>query len=439
LRDIFWNKYFLLSLIVGLFIAESVLSMWTALEYDMNIWFNTGAWLSQGINIYLPNDHLGYPPLWAFWCLIAYRAYGVLGNNMEAWRLIIKLPLILAQFALAFAITKFAQTRFNKATAQKIFLLTLTGAFFIYISAIWGQINMLSALLTFLAFYAVVSKRNSVGAVLLGVAVALKIYPLIVLPAFAAFLWKNQSRREAAKFTLYACMLPTVFTLAVFSVYQWDLIYFMRTVFYWTPVSQTVIPQIQGGCMNFFSFTNLLHLDIGGLWLLRYIWIPITAVTALYWFRKPSLKEPQFNLAIISLYLVFMLSYSWVTEQTFLDPLPFIFLQIFAYNPKKIYTYALIFTQVAIFGFITFNGGPLVFKPLLQQFWPQSLLTLEGFDPKYPLIWSTRGIFGLIVSLALCVFLAMLAKPQAFERIHKTLKDKFGSAKQTLTISLRAA
>jgi hypothetical protein len=78
--------------------------MWTALEYDMNIWFNTGSWMNQGINIYLPNDHLGYPPLWAFWCLLAYQVYSAVGNNIEVWRLFIKLPLILAQFILAFAI-----------------------------------------------------------------------------------------------------------------------------------------------------------------------------------------------------------------------------------------------------------------------------------------------------------------------------------------------
>ena len=122
--------------------------------------------MNQGINIYVPNNHLGYPPLWAFWCLIAYRVYGVLGNNMEVWRFIIKLPLILAQFALAFAIGKFAQNRFDKKTARNIFLIALTWIFFIYISALWGQLNMLSALLTFLAFYAVTTKRNTLGAVL---------------------------------------------------------------------------------------------------------------------------------------------------------------------------------------------------------------------------------------------------------------------------------
>ncbi len=200
--DSFWQKL--------------LLSIWTDASYDLTIWFQTGVWMNQGLNIYLPNNHLGYPPLWAFWCLIAYRVYGMLGNNMEIWRFIIKLPMILAQFALAFAVGKFAQTRFDKGTAQKIFLLALIWVFFIYIGAMWGQLNMLSALLTFLAFYAVTSKRNTLGALLLGVAVTLKIYPLIILPAFLAYILKNQDRKEAGKFTLYTCALPVVFTLSRF-------------------------------------------------------------------------------------------------------------------------------------------------------------------------------------------------------------------------------
>ena len=380
--------------------------------------------MNQGTNIYLPNNHLGYPPLWAFWCLIAYRVYGILGNNMELWRFTIKLPLILAQFALAFAIGKFAQNRFDKRTARKIFLLALTWIFFIYIGAMWGQLNMLSALLTFLAFYAVTSKRNTLGALLLGVAVTLKIYPLIVLPAFLAYILKNQDRKEAGRFTLYTCALPVVFTLIVFAVYQWDILFFLRTIFYWTPVFETNPTQIQGGCMNLWSFISLLNVDISRVWLLRFIWIPVLGVTSLYWFRKPSMKEADLNLAIISFYLLFMVSYGWVTEQTFLDPLPFIFLQILAYRPKKTYMYALLAIQGLVFAFSTFNWGPLIFAPLLKQFYPPLLEAIQVFDPKNALIWTTRGVLGLAVSLSLCAFLVGLAKPAVFERILKKIPKK---------------
>ncbi len=418
--DSFKNKIFIVLFVVGLFLIEAFLSMWTGNLYDMNIWFQTGVWMNQGTNIYLPDNHLGYPPLWAFWCLIAYRVYSALGNNVELWRFIIKLPLILAQFGLAFAIGRFAQSRFSKATARKIFLLSLTWIFFIYIGALWGQLNMLSALLTFLAFYAVINKKNTLGAVLLGVAVALKIYPLILLPAFVAFILKNQTKKEAGKFALFSVALPVAFTLGVLAVYQWDPIYFLRTIFYWTPVFETANPlQIQGGCMNIWSFISLLNVDVGQVWLIRFVWIPVLGAAAVYWFRKPQMKDVDLNLAIISFYLLFMVSYGWVTEQSFLDPLPFILLQIVAYQPRKIYMYGLLAIQGLVFAFSTFNWGPFIFTPLLTKFNPQLLQAIQFLDPKYPLIWTTRGILGLAVSVAACIFLVGLAKPKFFEKIFK--------------------
>ena len=162
----------------------------------MKIWFQTGVWLNQGINIYVPNNHLGYPPLWAFWCVVFLQSFtGCLGTTMEIWRFFIKLPMLISQFVLAFAMAKFAGKRFDAKIARKIFLFSLTWIFFIYIGVLWGQLNMLSALLTFLAFYAITSKRTLAGALLLGTAVTLKIYPLIVLPVFLVFILKSQRQK----------------------------------------------------------------------------------------------------------------------------------------------------------------------------------------------------------------------------------------------------
>lgn len=405
-----------------LFLAEATLSAWTGLKYDMTVWFQTGVWMEQGINIYQPNDHLGYPPLWAFWCLAAKQVFNLSGGNMELWRFVVKLPLILAQFALAFATWKFTQTRFDNVKAKRILILALTWVFFIYIGALWGQLNMLSALLTFLAFYAVTGNRNIFGAVFLGLAVTLKIYPLIVLPAFLFYVLKNQGKKASAEFALITCALPVIFTVAVFSVYQWDIEYFLRTIFYWAPVYETNPLQIQGGCMNIWSFTGLLHIDISEIWLLRFVWIPVLAANAVYWFRRPSMMMADLNLSIISFYILFLISYGWVTEQSFLDTLPFIILQIVLFNPKRGYWYVLLTVQTLVFAFSTFNHSPFIFEPLLLQFSPQLLETIQVLDPQYPLVWTIRGILGLTVSLSLCLFLAALAKPAVFGKIAETIK-----------------
>jgi hypothetical protein len=419
-NNLFDKKTYIL-LFGGFFILESILAIWTGMQYDMDIWFNTGKWMQQGINIYMPLDHVGYPPLWPFWCNLAYRIYLFFGNNFEMWRFAVKLPLIFANLGLAFVLGAFASTRFDRKTTRRVFLFALTCSFFIFIGAMWGQINTLGALLTFLAFYALTLGRTKSSALLLGIAIALKIYPLIVLPAFFAYVLKNKNGKEAAKYALFSVAVPVLSTVAVFAAFQWDITYLFRTIFYWTPVYQTNPVQIQGGAMNIWSFISLLNVDVAQVWVLRLVWIPVLAAAATYWLKRPRMDAATLCLSTISFYLLFMITYSWVPEQSFVDPLPFIFLQILAYRPRKLYLYLLVVVQSLIYAFSIVNWGPLVFTPFLQRFYPEVLKAISPFNPSNGCIWVARGILGLAVSLALAVFLLTLAKPSIMQEV----KDEF--------------
>ena len=408
------------------FVMEALLSLWTGQPYDMKVWFNTGAWMTQGINIYAPPNHLGYPPLWAFWCAIAYNLSGFVGRNMELWRLLIKLPLIASHLALAFMVGKYAESRFESTTARKIFWIILSWSFFIYIGAIWGQINTLSALLTFLAFYAVTSKKNIAGAVLLGLAVALKTYPIVTLPAFFIFLLKNQGKKEAGKFGIVACGVPVLFILTVFAVFQWDIMYFLKTVFYGIPVFESGAPLFVIGAMNFWSFLALQGIDIVPLWHIRLLWIPLLAVCAIFWMRKPKFVEKDLVLSIISFYILFMFYYGWISEQTFIDPLPFFFLAILAFEPKKIYFYALLAIQGFVYIFTVANQTLFVFTPLLERFLPPLLTGLTNFHLENgPLVHTIRGTMGLVISLSLLIFLLLLIKPEILGRAEEEFQSAF--------------
>jgi hypothetical protein len=404
----------LILVIACLFLTEAILALWTENQYDMTVWFQTGVWMSQGINIYVPSNHLGYPPLWAFWCLASNRIYAFFGNNMEIWRFSVKLPMILAQFALAFVVKSFAQKRFDQKTTQKIFLVTLSWGFIIYVGALWGQLDVISALLTFLAFYSLISKRTLLGAIFLGAAVTLKIYPLITLPAFAIYLWKNRGKKETGKFVLVSGGLPVAFTLSVFAAYNWNIIYFFKTILYWTPANPANPVQIQGGCMNIWSFLSLVNIDISQISFLRLVWIPIIAAAALYWFRKGQMDDADLNLALISFFLLFMLSYAWVPEQMFLDPLPFLFLQIIGYNAKRSLLYALVVVQILVLAFSAFNWGPFIFAPLFSRFSPKLLEAIQFLNPSNPLVWNIRGLLGLAVTVGLSVFLVALSGVKIF-------------------------
>lgn len=404
------KKKTLIASFAGVFIFESILALWTGLPYDMKVWFQTGMWMNQGINIYLPPDHLGYPPLWAFWCNAAYNIYSYL-PSLEIWNFVIKLPMIIAHLALTFLAAKFVAERFDQKTGRRVFFFVLTWSFFIFISAAWGQINILSTLLTFLAFYAVVRDRIVESALLLGVAVTLKIYPLIVLPAFLIHIFKKFSAKHAVKFALITCVIPVFLTLTVFLAYGWDILYFLQTIFYWTPIFESNPVLILRGCMNIWSFVALLNVNMADLWILRMIWIPTLLVGVFYWLRKPKLNESNLNLSIISLYLLFMMTYSWVGEQTLIDPLPFLLLQILAYNPKKISLYMLSGIQILVYLFSAVNWGGFIFQPWAEQFYPSLLPVLQLSDPTIsPASLAIRGILGLTISIVLGAFLFLLMK-----------------------------
>jgi Gpi18-like mannosyltransferase len=106
--------------------------------------------------------------------------------------------MIISHLVLAYVLATFAAKRFDINTGKKIMLITFLWSFFIYIGALWGQINVISALLTFLAFYAVSTGRNKTGALALGTAITLKIYPIIALPAFFAFWLKKTGTKKAS-------------------------------------------------------------------------------------------------------------------------------------------------------------------------------------------------------------------------------------------------
>jgi Gpi18-like mannosyltransferase len=421
LNSLFDGKMKYIVLIAGLFIFESVLSLWTGHPYDMKIWFDTGVWINKGTNIYLPANHIGYPPLWALWCGVATIFYNFFGS-LEIWRFIVKLPLIIGHLALAFVVAKFAESRFGLKTAQKIFLIILGWSFFIYSGAMWGQINVLSALLTFLAFYALTENRTATSALLLGLAITLKIYPIVTLPVFLIYILKNRDKKTTAKFAFLACAPPVLFTFAIFAIYQWDITYFLRTIFYSTPIFESEPSQFNVGCMNVWSFIALQGISTGPLWLLRQLWIPILATGGVYWLKKPKLTEKDFVLALTTFYILFMVSYGWISEQTLVDLLPFLFLIVLAYKPKRAYFYLLLLVQFLVYIFSFANQSLALFEPLAQSLSPSIITDAQDFAfDNGQLIWTIRGTMGLIVSISLIVSLVLLIKPEILKHIQEKL------------------
>ena len=185
---------------------------------DIKTIFYQSQFLSQGVfNIYSffaqnpGSAFLGpfvYPPL-------AYFIYGILfipvkiiaGFGFSQWLgmgndavgvthifqylFAIKLPAIIFHFLTAFILMKFLS---DEKEQNKILLLWFFNPISIYVIAFMGQIDGLAVFLTVLAFY--LAKRRSVLAtVSLGLAAAIKTYPLLLLPFLAVYIGKTWRKR----------------------------------------------------------------------------------------------------------------------------------------------------------------------------------------------------------------------------------------------------
>jgi len=150
----------------------------------------------------------------------------------------------------------------------------------------------------------------------------------------------------------------------------------------------------------------------------------------LFLLKKPSLDKADLNLSLITFYLIFMMSYGWVTEQSFLDPLPFIFLQMIGYRFKRSHLYMLIAIQILIYAFSAVNHEILIFEPILERFFPLHLVALQNLYANYgSLLWTIRGIMGSIISLFLGVFLTSLSRPSALRQTVEALFNKMCARK----------
>ena len=131
LKTLLNDKKRYIALFVAFFVLESVLALWTGHEYDTTVWFNTGKWISQGTSINLPPEHFDDPPYGLLMrCII--QCILILGVNLELWRFLIKLPMIIAHLALGFLVGRFAENLFRQKENKHDILLYVNMELFLF-------------------------------------------------------------------------------------------------------------------------------------------------------------------------------------------------------------------------------------------------------------------------------------------------------------------
>jgi hypothetical protein len=236
-------------LIVSVSVAiRTVLSPFTGHPYDLGIWLEIGQYVARGSSPYSPQIHLGYPPLWGFWCGVSYTISSALWPGNEfLYIFLIKFPILLADLAIVWMLLRlptFLNGTSSRATTggeeairsyQTLAALFLLNPYFVTVGVVWGMMDNLVAFLVVASIIAMVERREAVAGALLAAAVSLKLYPVLFIPATMIFILAAE--RGRTRMTRFAVALGiTAFTLiaAPFLILGWDV-----SQFYSVLVDQT--------------------------------------------------------------------------------------------------------------------------------------------------------------------------------------------------------
>jgi hypothetical protein len=362
------------------------LAGWTGHPFDMHVWFETGRLLAAGANIYEPQDHFGYPPAWAYWAALSYT---LLGDNLELWRALIKLPQIIGLLLLATLLRRMT----GGSEGDEGHSWMLEAPFWIYagyITLVWGQLNSLTSLSILLTLYLLRKGLLYRSALALGMGIAVKLYPAVALPFFiqqaAHKDWKHAIAYAAL--SLLPAILVTGITILIFG---WSIGPFATTLFY-QPFSL-----LCEGCPGPRPLLNVWSL----LWVLepsmvrslpaQILWLPLWILTFLLLRRGTGIAP------LAGLYLVFVAFFPRVSEQSLLDMIPLLIIANASGRGSMTLRLALVSLPTAALAFTLFNYGLTHFSPLLTS---EARANVESFyaEQAAPLSLA-MGLLGLLVSL----------------------------------------
>lgn len=315
-------------LLIGLAVRE-ILAPWTGHPFDFEIWVRLGVLTQSGGNPYslLPYaSHLSfspyplmtsisYPPLSAIIFAATYGLYQLLGSpSAFLYYFLLKQPIVFSDLLIAVFLFRLISLKGDTNLALKIAKLWIYLPFAIIVSAMWGALDPIALLLILMSLYAFEIKKPHLSACLLGVAVFLKLMPIIFLPLF--LINTGLQTRKKAAFATIVLAIPLLGTAVPFYLLGWSFSGIYNAVSY-----QGELPGFGG--MGVFNVLSLLSLHGGVLTtILSLAWLPALFVAYAYaYVRKPGRAE-----ALLITVLLFSIFRSTMPEQWALYPIAFLLL-----------------------------------------------------------------------------------------------------------------
>jgi hypothetical protein len=238
LKDLMQPKM-LAPLIIGALIRFSLAPL-AEHRWDMYIWRLHQVFVYHyHVNPFWPQNIpkifcWSYPPLWLFTLLLLYPISAIVSptaypNDVNSlWRIpdlnthwsslermfesyrefappnvpinlplldfIIKTPIIIADVLIAILLYKMIKSRSNESNARYAYWAWLLNPFTICISALWGMFDPIPILFILLSLHYFLNKKYEKSALLLSVAVSLKMYAILLIPIFAFVIFKKNKK-----------------------------------------------------------------------------------------------------------------------------------------------------------------------------------------------------------------------------------------------------
>ncbi|HEY6283957.1 MAG TPA: glycosyltransferase 87 family protein, partial [Nitrososphaerales archaeon] len=315
-------------LLVGLAIREA-LAPWTGHPFDFEIWVRLGVLALSGANPYsllpyIPQlsfapyslmTSISYPPFPAFIFAATYGVYQLVGSpSAFLYYFLLKQPMVISDLLVAVFLFHLISLKGDTNLALKIAKLWIYLPLAIIVSAMWGALDPIALMLILASLYAFEIKKPIWSAGVLGVAVYLKLMPIIFLPLF--LINSNLSTRQKATFASIALIIPLLGTAVPFYLLGWNPSGIYNAVSY-----QGELPSFGG--MGVFNALSLLSLRYSVFTMvLSLVWFPALLVAYTYSYVKRAQRAEALLITVI----LFAIFRPTMPEQWALYPIAFLLL-----------------------------------------------------------------------------------------------------------------
>jgi hypothetical protein len=382
--------------------------------YDQKIAMATGYLASQGLNPYETSNFVGvfphfllngvvpgtgYPPPWPLMLGGIFSASYAVVPNLYFYNFMIKVPIIIANIALAYLIRGILQKTQTKTVVNAAWLFVLFNPFVLLATTAWGSLESIVAFLSIASLYVVTHGKIKTSAALMALAVLFKpiALPLVGLPLFAAAMKKHSKKAE------YLAVLLSVGLIGFFAplyLFNWA-----------SPVAPGTWNShfIMVGGLTPFTLLELFQAPIlpSGLDFLGFIWIP--ALLAGYYFvhRDPPESIGEFAAKGAALTLLFFVTRLWLSETNVTLVLALMLITLTS-NKNNFRGFHFLWIVPLLFMFLNWAIPQLFFLPF-----PTILVTLAEAD-------QIIGVPRFLGKFAV----ALVWQALAWALIYKTLKPK---------------